>query len=41
MLIHTNTTRGDVGGDHDGALAVLELIEDPVALVLLLVAVDG
>lgn len=38
---HTDTTRRDVGGDHDGALAGLELIQDPVTLVLLLVTVDG
>ncbi len=38
---HTDTTRRNVGGDHDGALASLELVQDPVTLVLLLVAVDG
>jgi hypothetical protein len=38
---HTNTTRSYVGSNHDGALASLELVQDPIALVLLLVAVDG
>lgn len=40
-LIHTNTTRSHVGGNHDRALVGLELVQNPVALVLLLVAVDG
>lgn len=39
--IHTDTTRGDICGNHDGALARLELVQDPIALVLLLVTVDG
>ena len=39
--IHTNTTRSNVRGNHDRRLAVLELIENPVAFVLLLVAVDS
>ena len=38
---HTNATGGHVGGHHDGALAGLELLQDPVALALLLVTVDG
>lgn len=37
---HTDTTGSHVGGNHDGALAHLELVEHPVALVLLLVAVN-
>lgn len=37
---HTNTARRNVGSNHDGALSSLELIEDPIALVLLLVTVD-
>ena len=37
---HTDATGGHVGGNHDGALARLEFVEDPVTLVLLLVAVD-
>lgn len=38
---HTNTTRSHISGNHDGALSVLELVEDPVTLVLLLVTVNG
>ena len=38
---HTNTTRCYIGSNHDGALAGLELVQDPIALVLLLVAVNG
>ena len=38
---HTDTTGSHVGGNHDGALASLELIENPVTLVLLLVTVNG
>jgi hypothetical protein len=38
---HTNTTRSYVSSNHDGALAGLEFVENPIALVLLLVAVDG
>lgn len=37
---HTDTTGSHVGGNHDGALAHLEFVEDPVTLVLLLVTVD-
>lgn len=39
--IHTDTTRSNVGGNHDRALASLELVQNPVTLVLLLVTVDG
>ncbi len=39
-LIHTNTTGSHVGSHHDRALTSLELVEDPVTLVLLLVAVN-
>ena len=38
---HTDTTRSHVSGNHDGALALLELVKNPIALVLLLVSVDG
>ena len=38
---HTDTTGSHVGGNHDGALARLEFVQDPVALVLLLVTVNG
>jgi hypothetical protein len=38
---HTNTTRSHIGGNHDGRLSSLELVEDPVALGLLFVAVNG
>lgn len=37
---HTNTTRSHIGGNHDRALAGFEFVEDPVALVLLFVAVN-
>lgn len=40
-LIHTNTTGSHVGGHHDGALSSLELVQDPVTLVLLFVTVNG
>lgn len=40
-MIHTDTTGSHVGGHHDGALSSLELVQDPVTLVLLLVTVDG
>lgn len=38
---HTDTTRSHVRGNHDGALARLELVQDPITLVLLLVTVNG
>lgn len=38
---HTDTTRSHVSGNHDGALALLEFVENPVTLLLLLVTVDG
>jgi hypothetical protein len=38
---HTDAAGSHVSGNHDGALAHLELVEHPVALVLLLVTVDG
>lgn len=37
---HTNTTRSHIGSNHDGALARLELVQNPITLVLLLVTVD-
>lgn len=37
---HTDTTGGHVGGYHDRTLSGLELIQNPVTLVLLLVTVD-
>lgn len=40
-MIHTDTTGGHIGGYHDGALAGLELVEDPVTLVLLFVTMDS
>ena len=40
QLIHTNTTGSHVGSHHDRALASLELVQHPVTLVLLLVAVN-
>lgn len=38
---HTDTTGSHIGGHHDGALALLEFIQNPVTLLLLLVTVDG
>lgn len=38
---HTDAAGCHVSGNHDRALAHLELVEHPVALVLLLVTVDG
>jgi hypothetical protein len=38
---HTDTTGSYIGSNHDGALAGLELIQDPIALILLLVTVDS
>jgi hypothetical protein len=38
---HTDTTRGYISSDHDGALASLEFVQNPIALVLLLVTVNG
>lgn len=40
VMILTNTTRGHVSGHHNGALVGLELVKDPITLVLLLVAVN-
>ena len=39
-IIHVQTTGGDIGSDEDAGGSVLELTEDPVPLLLLLVAVD-
>jgi hypothetical protein len=41
IVYHTDTTRSHVGGHHDGTLARLELVQDPITLVLLLVTVDS
>jgi hypothetical protein len=38
---HTNTAGSHIGSNHDGALAGLELVQDPIALVLLFVTMDG
>jgi hypothetical protein len=38
---HTNAAGCHVGSNHDRALALLEFVEHPVALVLLLVTMDG
>lgn len=37
----TDTTRCDICGNHDRALASLELVQDPITLVLLLVTVNA
>ena len=38
---HTDTTGSHVGGHHDGTLALLEFVQNPVALVLLFITVNG
>ena len=40
VCYHTNATGSHIGGNHNGALSGLELVKNPVTLVLLLVAVD-
>lgn len=40
LLFHTNTTRCDIRSNHDWALAGLELVENPITLVLLLVTMN-
>ena len=40
-IIHVQTTGGNIGGDENAGGTVLELTEDPVPLLLLLVAVDA
>ena len=40
LFHHTNAARGHIGRNHDGALASLEFVEDPITFVLLFVAVD-
>jgi hypothetical protein len=37
---HTNTTGSHIGGNHDGTLSSLELVQDPITLILLLVAMN-
>ena len=41
QFVHTDTTGSHIGGHHDGALALLELVQDPITFLLLLVTVDG
>ena len=38
---HTNTTGSHISGNHDGTLAILEFLQDPVSFVLLFVSMDG
>jgi len=38
---HTDTTRSHVSGNHDWGFALLEFVENPITLVLLLVSVNG
>jgi len=38
---HTDTTGCHIRSNHDGALASLELVQDPIALILLLVTVNS
>ncbi|GBE61471.1 lipoyl synthase, putative [Babesia ovata] len=40
-IAHIQTSGGDVRCDHDRVLAILEFVEHPVALLLLLVTVDA
>lgn len=40
LCFHTDTAGSHISGDHDRAAAGLELVQDPVALILLLVTVD-
>lgn len=37
---HTNTTRSHISGNHDRALSRLEFVQDPIAFILLFVAMD-
>jgi hypothetical protein len=41
LQYHTDTTACYVGSNHDGGLSGLELVQNPVTLVLLLVSVNG
>lgn len=41
VINHTNTTGCHISGNHDWAVAGLELVEDPITLVLLFVAVNS
>jgi hypothetical protein len=41
QFYHTNTTRSHISSHHDGALARLEFVQDPISFLLLLVTVDG
>ena len=40
VVNHTNTTRSYICSNHDGTLSCLEFVQDPIALILLLIAVD-
>lgn len=41
MRDHTNATGSHIGGYHDRAFSGLELVQNPIALVLSLVAVNS
>jgi hypothetical protein len=41
VINHTNTTGCHVSGNHDWALAALELVQNPITFVLLFVAMDS
>ena len=41
MINHTNTTGSYIRSHHDGTFASLELVQDPITLVLLFVAVNS
>jgi hypothetical protein len=38
---HTNTTGSHIGGNHDWALASFKFVQNPIALILLLISMDG
>lgn len=38
---HTNTTGSYISSNHDRTLARLKLVQDPITLVLLLIAMDS
>ncbi len=41
QIHHTNTTGSHIGGNHDRALASLELVQDPITFILLFVTMDS
>jgi hypothetical protein len=41
QFVHTDTTGSHISGHHDGALALLEFVENPITFLLLLVTVNS